>query len=123
MHLHFVDSLLEVITLLPDFFILIEEVGGLRLEVIELVAQLPYLILCILLGYSLVQLLHDPLCLSTHILDLSLHQRKHLVLVVLQPAGNVLVHSVDDAVDSSEMGSNGLFRLCEGRTVALLPFD
>lgn len=85
------------------FFIFAEEVVGLRFEVVELVAEFPYLIFGVFLRDGLVQLFDYLLGLCPHLLDLSLHQRKHLVLVIFQAARDVLIYGVDDAVYSSKM--------------------
>lgn len=43
--------------------------------------------------------------------------------MVLKPTLDVFVDSIDDAVDASEMGCDGLFRLCQGGSMSLFPFD
>lgn len=73
LHLQFPEGILEVVALFAYFFILVEEVGSLRLEVIQLITQFPYLVLSVLLSDGLVELLYDTLCLFPHLLDFSLH--------------------------------------------------
>ena len=96
-----------------QFFIFAEEVVGLRFEVVELVAKFPYLIFGVFLCDGLVQLFDYLLGFCTHLLDFSLHQRKHLVLVIFQAARDVFIYGVDDAVYSSKMGGDCLLRFSE----------
>lgn len=93
----------------PHLLVLLEQFVGLRLEVVQLVTQLPYLIFRVLVLDGLVEFLHHFLSLLPHLFYFSFHYRKHLVLVVLHPSNNVLVHRVYNLIHLLEVLLNCLF--------------
>ena len=73
LHVQFSEGCFKMSYLFSQFFIFAEKVVGLRLEVIELIAKLPYFILSVFLSDCLVELFHYLFGLRSHLLDLSLH--------------------------------------------------
>lgn len=101
----------------PVTFVFLEEPKGDIFEVIQLVVEVPHLVVDILFHYFVVQLTYYPLCFLTHLLYLLLHDREHLLLVDLQSLHDVPVHRVDDTVDCLEVGLDLLLVLFKSRLV------
>lgn len=95
----------------PESLILLEELVGLVLEVVDFVVELPDLVLGVLLGDGDIEGLHCFSGLLPHFCDFVADDREHFVLVVLQSFGDMVVDCVDDGVDSVVMGQHALLAL------------
>ena len=94
---------------LAKFLVLLEEGEGLSLEVVEFVAQLPDLILSVLLLDDLVEFVDHFLCLLPHAFNLPLHDGVHLVFMVLQLPTEVFIEGTHQLVHFEEVTVDGLF--------------